>query len=155
QQMQFRDLRVQFGLKSWPPDLAARATRLRTRLERLRLCSVHTRNYLRRRTWRYFRELGKQHPERYVPALVEALKLYTDEDTADGLALLDNWGLVHVLFHHCPALVAKTTGWTLAPDRSLAELTPAPIHEKLWLAAPRALLDLLRNARCRPVRQWA
>jgi hypothetical protein len=33
-------------------------------------------------------------------------------------------------------------------------LTPAPIYEKLWLKAPRALLDLLRHARCRPVRQW-
>ena len=155
QQMQFSDLRIQFGLKSWPPDLAALPARLRTRLERLRLFSVHTRNYLRRRTWRYFRELGKQHPERYVPALVEALKLYTDEDTADGLALLDNWSLVHVLFHNSGALIAKATGWTLAPEHALAELVPAPIYENLWLAAPRALLDLLQNARCRPVRQWA
>ncbi len=154
-QLQFSDLRTRFGLKSWPQDLSALPARLQAKLKRLRLFSIHTRNYLRRRTWRYFRRLGKQQPERYVPALVEALKLYSDEDAADGLALLDSWGLVHVLFHHCPALVAKPTGWTLAPDRSLAELAPAPIYEKLWLAAPRALLDLLRNARCRPVRQWA
>jgi hypothetical protein len=154
-QLSFSDLRTRFGLSSWPQDLAALPARLRTRLERLRLFSIHTRNYLRRRTWRYFRRLGKQQPDRYVPTLVEALKLYTDEDATDGLALLDNWGLIHVLFHHCPALVAKSTGWTLAPDRSLAELAPAPSYEHLWLAAPRALLDLLRNARCRPVRQWA
>src|SRR5207244_2926100 len=25
----------------------------------------------------------------------------------------------------------------------------------LWLEAPQALLDLMRSARCRPVRQWA
>jgi hypothetical protein len=154
ERLQFSDLQTRFGFSSWPEDLSALPPRLRTSLERLRLFSIHTRNYLRRRTWRYFRRLGKQQPERYVSALTEALKLYTDEDTADGLALLDNWGLIHVLFHRCPALVAQTTGWTLAPDRSLAELAPAPIYENLWLAAPHALLDLLRNSRCRPVRQW-
>jgi hypothetical protein len=152
--LQFTDLRTRFGLRTWPQDLGALPARLRTKLERLRLFSVHTRNYLRRRTWRYFRRLGKMHPEKYVPALVEALKHYTDEDTADGLALLDNWGLIHALFHHSPSLVSKPTGWTLAPDRSLTELAPKPIYENLWLEAPHALLDLLQNARCRPVRQW-
>jgi hypothetical protein len=152
--LQFSDLRIRFGLKSWPEDLAALPARLRTKLERLRLFSIHTRNYLRRRTWRYFRRLGKQQPPRYVPALVEALKLYTDEDTADGLALLDNWGLMHILFHHSPALVAKSTGWTLSPEGSLAEVKPAPIFENLWVTAPLSLLELLKNARCRPVRQW-
>ena len=154
-QLHFGDLQTRFGLESWPSDLGLAPPRLRIRLERLRLFSVHTRNYLRRRTWRYFRLLGTQQPERYVAGLAGAVKLYTDEDTADGLALLDNWGLVHVLFHHCPALVAKTSGWTLAPEHSLSELAPAPMHEQLWLTAPRVLLELVRDARCRPVRQWA
>jgi hypothetical protein len=154
EQVQFSDLRTRFRLKSWPEDFAVLPARLRTKLERLRLFSIHTRNYLRRRTWRYFRRLGKQQPQRYVPALVESLKLYTDVDTADGLELLDNWGLVHALFHHSSTLVAKVTGWTVAPDRSLAELAPAPMYEELWLAAPLSLLELLRHARCRPVRQW-
>src|SRR5581483_3443076 len=64
---------------------------LRKKLERLRLFSVPTRHYLRRRGWRYFRKLGRQHPERYVPAVSQALLRYTDDDVADGLALLDNW----------------------------------------------------------------
>lgn len=127
----------------------------RQHLERLRLFSVHTRHYLRRRTWRYFRQLGKRHPHLYVRAVSAALKLYEDADVADGLALLDNWGLMHVLFHHSPTLVAKTNGLTLAPGHSLAELRPAPIYESLWQAAPRAVFDLLKEARCRPVRQWA
>ncbi len=127
----------------------------RTRWEKGRLFSTATRRYLRRRAWRYFRLLGKRRPERYVPALAAALKCYRDEDVADGLALLDNWGLVHALFHHCPALSARPRGWVPAPGRSLRELAPAPIYEPLWLAAPRALLDLVREARCRPVRQWA
>jgi hypothetical protein len=125
------------------------------RLEDLRLFSAHTRHYLRRRAWRYFRRLGQEHPERYVPAVAAALKLYEDEDVGTGLALLDNWGLMHILFHHSPALVAKTNGWRPAAGRSLAELTPAPICEALWRQTPRMLWDLAHEARCRPVRQWA
>jgi hypothetical protein len=123
--------------------------------ERLRLFAVHTRHYLRRRAWRYFRDLGKQHPERYLPAAVEALKQYTDADVPDGLALLDNWGLVHLLFHHCPALVAKANGWRPAEGHTLNELAPAPIFEPLWHGSAAPVLDLLKQARCRPVRQWA
>ncbi|HKI30390.1 MAG TPA: hypothetical protein VKA46_00765 [Gemmataceae bacterium] len=127
----------------------------RRQLERCRLFSVATRRYLRRRAWRYFRKLGKEHPERYVAALAAALKGYRDEDVADGLALIDCWGLTHALFHHSPVLVSRRNGWGLAPGRGLSELTPAPSYEPLWRAAPRVLLELLREARSRPVRQWA
>jgi hypothetical protein len=123
--------------------------------DHMRLFSVHTRYYLRRRAWRYFRKLGRERPERYVPAAVEALKLYTDADVGDGLALIDNWGLVHVLFHHSPALMANANGWTLADGHTLAELAPAPMYEPLWQAAPLPLIELMKQARCRPVRQWA
>jgi hypothetical protein len=124
-------------------------------MEKQRLFSLPTRRYLRRRAWRYFRLLGKAHPERYVPALTLALKLYRDEDVSDGIALLDNWGLVHALFHHSPVLESRTRGWVPVPGRSLSELEAAPAYEELWLAAPRTLLDVVRDAQCRPVRQWA
>jgi hypothetical protein len=132
-----------------PPDSA------RPKLERFRLFSVATRQYLRRRAWRYFRRLGKVHAERYVPAIAEALALYEDADVASGLALIDNWGLVHALFHHSPVLEARPRGWIPAEGRSLAELEPAPIYEDLWRSSPRAVFDLMIRARCRPVRQWA
>ncbi|HEY1192348.1 MAG TPA: hypothetical protein VGE74_32290 [Gemmata sp.] len=119
------------------------------------LFSVATRNYLRRRAWRYFRKLGRQHPDRYLPAVCTALKLYTDADAPDGLALLDNWGLVHVLFHHSPALEAKPTGWRLAAGGSLGQLQPEPMFRKLWLRSPEPIFDLLVNAKCRPVSMWA
>jgi hypothetical protein len=127
----------------------------RKRWERRRLFHVHTRNYLRRRAWRYFRDLGKRHPQLYVQAVAAALKQYEDADVVDGLALLDNWGLMHILFHHSPALTAKPHGWRLAPEHALTELQPAPMYEPLWQAAPRAVFDLLKEARCRPVRLWA
>jgi hypothetical protein len=119
------------------------------------LFSVPTRNYLRRRAWRYFRKLGRKSPDRYVPAVCVALKLYKDADIPDGLALLDNWGLVHVLFHHSPTLVAKPAGWRVAPNGSLGRLQPDPIFRKLWLRSPDPVLDLVKSAKCRPVRVWA
>jgi len=122
---------------------------------RMRLFSVHTRHYLRRRVWRYFRQIGKTDPQRYIPAVVDALKQYTDEDVVDGIALLDNWGLIHVLFHDCPALLAKSNGWKIADGHTLAELTPAPIFEALWQASAAPIISLMKEARCRPVRQSA
>ena len=65
-----------------------------------------------------------------------ALALYRDDDVADGLALIDNWGLIHILFHFSSALVSTARGWRVAEGRSLAELEPAPMHAKLWAAAP-------------------
>jgi hypothetical protein len=127
----------------------------RKKLERLRLFSVPTRQYMRRRAWRYFRRLGRTRPERYVAAISEALALYDDADVNSGLALIDNWGMIHALFHHSPLLVARPRGWMLAEDRTLAELDPAPIYEGSWRSAPKALFDLMVRARCRPVRQWA
>ncbi len=129
--------------------------RTRERLDRLRLFSVATRQYLRRRAWRYFRRLGLSNPDRYVPAVSLALVRYTDDDVANGLALIDNWGLIHVLFHRSPVLVAQPAGWTPASGRALGELVPAPIYERLWEGSPRAIVDVLIGARCRPVRQWA
>src|SRR5262249_41914954 len=156
ERMLIPDLMEKLHLYGQPPKSVADLPEpARKKLREFRLFTVHTRHYLRRRAWRYLRRLGKQHPERYVPAVVSALKLYTDADVADGVALLDNWGLVHALFHHSPVLVAKPNGWVLASDHSLSELAPAPIYPDLWLAAPRALLDLMRDARCQPVRRWA
>lgn len=122
---------------------------------RLQLFSVHTRHYLRRRTWRYFRLLGKTDPRRYILAIVEALLLYQDEDLKDGIALLDRWGLMHVLFHHSPVLVARAHGWGIAEGQSLANLSPAPIFESHWQASSQPIIELLLRSRSRPVRQWA
>jgi hypothetical protein len=125
------------------------------RLEKFRLFSTATREYLRRRAWRYFRRLGRDQPGRYVSAIKQALVLYNDSDVPDGVALLDNWGLIHALFHQSPVLVSKPNGWIPAEGHSLAELEPAPIYARLWKAEPRAIFDLLGHARSHTVRQWA
>jgi hypothetical protein len=139
---------MKHGALALPPEAS------RKKLETFRLFSLATRQYLRRRAWRYFRKLGKLQPERYVPAISEALVLYEDADVDSGLAFIDNWGLVHALFHYSPVLQSHPRGWRVAEDRSLSELEPNPIYEHLWRSAPRALFDLMVRARSRPVRQW-
>jgi hypothetical protein len=119
------------------------------------LFSPKTRRYLRRRAWRYFRKLGKKHPERYVPGVCTALKLYTDADTPSGLGMLDNWGLVHILFHHSPTLRSTPRGWQVAPGGQLTQLQPDPKYRKLWLQSAEPIFDVLVNARCRAVSLWA
>ena len=63
--------------------------------------------------------------------------LYRDDDVADGLALLDNWGLMHILFQFSPCLEFTDHACKVAEGRSLAELEPAPKYAKLWNASPR------------------
>ena len=123
--------------------------------ERLQLFSIATRNYLRRRVWRYFRNVGKTDPDRYTQAITQAIVRYADGDVSDGLALLDNWSLMHVLFHDSDQIVAHPRGWTLADNGSLASLKAAPAFASLWQASPDPLLSILDKADCRPVRQWA
>ncbi len=127
----------------------------RKHLDRRRLFSVATRYYLRRRAWRYFRKLGRAHPERYVPAVKSALIRYRDDDADDGIALIDNWSLMHILFHFSPCLAYDDRSFKLAEGHTLAELEPAPAFSPLWDAAPRAHFDLLLEAKCRAVRSWA
>src|ERR1043166_5825896 len=152
----YSDLMSRLKLRGKPPrtlqDLPEAA---RKKLETFRLFTAHTRHYLRRRTWRYFRKLADTAPERYVPAVLTALKLYEDADMPDGLALLDNWGLIHILFHSSPVLWARSHGWTVHPGHGLSEVTPAPAFPEFWRRAPAAILDLLREAKCRAVRRWA
>ena len=118
------------------------------------LYSIPTRHYLRRRAWRYFRQLGRRQPERYVPAISAALKLYTDADIPGGLGMLDNWGLCHILFHYSPTLRSTPRGWYVAKGGQLALLQPDPIYRKLWLKSPEPILDVLVKARCRTVALW-
>jgi hypothetical protein len=123
--------------------------------KRFRLFSVPTRRYLRRRAWRYFRTIGKTDPSRYLLGTLAFLPRYTDEDTASDINLLDNWGLVHALFAHSPALAGSAMGWDFAPGRSLNDLAPAPRFERVWRENPQALFDVLFAAQARVVRQWA
>ncbi len=101
-----------------------------------RLFTHRTRAYLRRRAWRYFRRLGYQHPDRYVPAIVRALLQYQDADLAQGENILDTWGLVHACFHGHAALEFTSSQIRLKEGRS--------IGEKCW-STPTSRISFLRS----------
>lgn len=124
---------------------------------RLRLFSFHTRYYLRRRAWRYFRRLGRQRPAEYPAAVAQMLNRYRDEDLAKGEHILDSWSLLHACFGESDVLSFGTSLVRLRKGRALRELAPAPAFPKLWQApdAGRLLVGLLLDAQSRLVRVWA
>jgi hypothetical protein len=117
--------------------------------EAYRLFAVPTRLLLRRRTWRYFDRLGRDQPQRYVPALVGPLLSCTDGEIHDEASFLDHWGLLHVLFRHSEHLHPRrgSIAWQ--------DIPPAPAHEDLWRQCPDVLLRLATDAPCRLVSRWA
>ncbi len=130
------------------PKLPRGTTRSR---ETGRLFTVHTRRYLQRRAWRYFRRLGRRDSARYLAAMKRALALYSDPDCDSGIHFLDNWGLIHALFRYSPVLARQANGWLVKPDQALRDLKPAPAFPKAW--TPLDGLDVLVAARARPVRR--
>ena len=122
-----------------------------------RLFSHRTRYYLRRRAARYFRKLGRAHPERYVAAVCRALKLYQDADLKQGEDVLECWGLLQLAFRRSPVLQFGAARVSVRKGESLAQLEPAPRYEALWQAASagQELLALVGEASSRLVRQWA
>jgi len=121
------------------------------------LFSSHTRDYLRRRAWRYFRRLGYAAPGEYPSAVAVALKQYVDQDFAQGEDILDNWGLMHAGYADHDALAFTVSSVRLVAGRNIAELSPAPYFRELWKKpeAMKLLLSVMVEARSRLVRLWA
>lgn len=122
-----------------------------------RLFSTHTRRYLARRAWRYFRLLGHRSPDQYIPAICFALKKYRDSDFASGENILDNWGLTHALFFGHEAVYFMSHQAALKEGFSIQDLTPAPYFQDLW-EKPEAfeyLFSLVMESASKLVRGWA
>jgi hypothetical protein len=122
-----------------------------------RLFSHRTRNYLRRRIWRYFRRLSFQKPDAYLAAVTTAAIQYQDEDFAAGENILDNWSLVHMAYYHSPAISFTQSHANLIAGHSLGELAAAPYQPLAWKTkkGEENLLDLLAGAQSSLVRIWA
>ncbi|HKS16151.1 MAG TPA: hypothetical protein VJU16_02505, partial [Planctomycetota bacterium] len=115
--------------------------------------SVHTRNYLRRRAWRYFRRLGFKDRARYLRYALAAALEYRDEDCDSGIHFLDNWGLMHVLFAKSPVLRKSAHAWWVRNGMALRDLKPAPAFAEAWTSDE--VIEVLQRAAARPVRRWA
>src|SRR5687767_14488334 len=82
------------------------------------LFSYHTRYYLRRRAWRYFRRMGHRRPVDYLGAVVRFLARYRDEDLAKGENIIDSWSLLHACFFEHDALEFNASHALLKEGRS-------------------------------------
>jgi hypothetical protein len=114
-----------------------------------------TRQYLARRAFRYFRRIARKDEMRYGQAVRAALLLYEDRHLEKPEQLLDAWGLMHALYWGSPVLARDPRGIRVAEGRALAELQPAPFAAEAWQGALHGVLDLVTNARSRPVRAFA
>jgi hypothetical protein len=121
------------------------------------LFSYHTRYYLRRRAWRYFRRMGHQKPDGYCPAVAMMLRRYRDADLVSGEALLDSWSFLHACFRKSDVLEFDTSKAKLRDGRSLSEMSASPEFEELWAKpdAGKTLLELLRLGQSRAARVWS
>jgi hypothetical protein len=120
--------------------------------------SYHTRYYLRRRAWRYFRRMGFGRPKDYCAAIAGVLRRYRDVNLASGLDILDSWTLVHACFGKHEVLdFSSASHVRLKPGRDLGELSPAPYFLRLWqeAGAVPVMLSLVEEAGARLVRVWA
>lgn len=114
-----------------------------------------TRCYLRRRVFRYFRRLGHRDPARYLAVMQSAFLLYRDEHLNTPAKLLDAWSLMHALYGYSDVLTKRPRGLTLAKDRKLADLSPAPYFPDAWKDAFENLVSILVRAQSRTIRTWA
>ena len=119
--------------------------------------SHRTRQYLRRRAWRYFRWMAFARPEAYAPAILPALRRYRDEDLEKGENILDSWALLQICFYGGDVIEFHSRHHRLREGRTLAELRAAPRFPEAWDKpdVARAVLRLVSEARATLVRCWA
>ena len=122
-----------------------------------RLFRHRTRNFLRRRVWRYFRWLSYKNPSEYLCAISRALSVYTDAEFKLGENIIDNWSLMHACYFHSDSLKFTAAHSNLAPGQSLATLSAAPYRAEIWQTVEGAthLINLVRESRSSLVRVWA
>jgi hypothetical protein len=122
-----------------------------------RLFRHRTRNFLRRRVWRYFRWLSYKNPTEYLAVISRALCVYTDAEFKLGENIIDNWSLMHACYFHSDALRFTAAHTNLTPGQSLATLSAAPYRPEVWQTAEGAthLIHLIGYAHGSLVRVWA
>lgn len=113
-----------------PPEISRMTTHSKTgerivttkkgrKIMRGRIFTHRTRQYLRRRAWRYFRWMGYARPAAFPAAIAPALRRYRDAHLEKGENILDSWALLNICFRACDALEFHPVHLRLAPGRTL------------------------------------
>lgn len=139
-----------------------------------------TRDYLRRRAWRFLKRMGELDDDAYVRMAAGILLQVTDEDGVEpymagyywdsstrtsATLWCDKFGIFHafnhILYGNSPRYRPKEgnrLGWLCQPDYKPGEPAPAAREEAfphLWDKHPNGLLHLLSDSRCIAVHEFA
>jgi hypothetical protein len=101
--------------------------------------------YLRRRAWRYLRQLGRALPELYPTFAAEVLKHYPS-----GFRFGGSWIASQIWAHHGLIGQGHPTGLGGPPDQ-----LGVRAFDDAWKLSPDPLLRLLEDAECDPVVDFA
>jgi hypothetical protein len=114
-----------------------------------------TRRYLQRRAFRYLRRIGLADPIRYNKAVCISLALYRDDDVPSIAALMDSWGLTHIMYGCSPFLRRLPHGIVFKPEYSFADICFSPVFEESWKFEFYSIIKLLEDAKCTFVAQFS
>ncbi len=123
-----------------------------------------TREYLRRRSWRTLRRLGRLADPAFVPLAVGVLLGFRDADAQslrEGYDAFASYRIFnHLLYTHSPRyeLRPNTKAFRLRRGQRAGQLPP-PVREEafpeLWQARPEGLMQLVAESECTPVHEFA
>lgn len=118
-----------------------------------------TRYYLRRKTWRFFRDTAQSEPRLYVESIGFALRHYQDQDTQQGIVLMQRPALLRICFGKHPGLRFDARRPILDDGHRLADVIaqPNPSFASLWRSDPgrTQLARVAAEARSQFIRNWA
>ena len=118
-----------FGILAWRLDAMDSTPRAQGEISRA------TFNYMRRRAWRYLRELGQALPELYPQFAVQVLRHYPASFYFYG-----SWVASQIWGHH--SLIGARSAWFSRPPNDLSKRA----FDEAWKLAPEPLLRLLEDA---------
>ena len=105
-----------------------------------------TQIYLRRRAWRYLRQLGQSLPSAYPDAAICFLSAYPNDTQWER-----TWVANHIFYHDSKRYSSSSFGYI----RNRGELLKHRAFSETWTRSPEPLLRLLSQAHSETARQFA
>jgi hypothetical protein len=119
-----------FGVLAWRFDAYSRTPVIWGEV------SSATAMYMRRRAWRYLRQLGQAVPELYPQFAVQVLRHYPRDFSPHGC-----W-IIHQIWNHAELLGKRSAGWQSQPPAKLEQRA----YDEAWKLSAAPLLRLIEDS---------
>ncbi|MCA9697281.1 MAG: hypothetical protein KC431_07135, partial [Myxococcales bacterium] len=119
-----------FGVLAWRLDVFSRTANNWGEI------SPATTLYMRRRAWRYLRQLGQAVPELFPQFAVQVLRHYEA-----GFAPYGCW-IIHQIWNHKQLVGSRSAGWSSTPPDKLSNRA----YDEAWKLSPEPLLRLIEDS---------